>query len=156
MAVHGRRIPLLEIKQRRTKPIKPTVLESTYLRPGETKLVRCAAADSSDLGQLGHISARSRGTQEISVREGVTATDDGRTVLLVVTNNSKRAQQLHALEEAAGWTAAGTEEPPLPPLPPPQPNPAAEPLSAEPKPSRSATPRHHFGRHVGRDQLARL
>ena len=64
------------------------------------------------------------------LREGVTATNDNSTVLLVVTNNSKQAQQLHAREEAAGWTAAGTEEPPLPPLPP-QPNLATERLSAE-------------------------
>jgi hypothetical protein len=48
-----------------------------------------------------------------------------------VTNNSNQAQQLHAREEAAGWTAAGTEEPPLPPLPPPQPDLATERLSAE-------------------------
>ena len=74
-------------------------------------------ADGTHLGLLGHISTRVSSTQETSVREGITTTNDGRSVLLVMTNNSTRAQQLHAREEAAGWTAAGTEEPPPPPLP---------------------------------------
>jgi hypothetical protein len=112
MTIKGAPIPLIEIKQRRTEPVKLTVLESISLRPGETRLVRCAAADGSSLGTLGHISTRARSSQEISVREGITATNDSSTVLLVVTNKSKQTQQLHAREEAAGWTAAGTEEPP--------------------------------------------
>ena len=51
-------------------------------------------ADGAHLGLLGHISIRVSSTQETSVREGITTTNDGRPVLLVMTNNSTRAQQL--------------------------------------------------------------
>ena len=56
MTIAGTCIPLCEIKQRQTKPLRLTTLEAVTLRPGETMAVRAKAENEAVLGLVGRVS----------------------------------------------------------------------------------------------------